>query len=270
MSDLLVERRDRVLYLTLNRPDRLNALSDSIIGGLLSELNKAASDPDVGAVVVTGAGRGFCAGGDITRMRDRNEAAANAAEGETPTLEQRVASLFRSEQVSLLLNEMPKVTIAAINGPAAGAGLSIALACDLRIASDQARLGTAFARVGFSGDFGGSYTLTQLVGTAKARELYFSAEMLGAEEALRLGLVTRVVPAAVFLDEVHAYAKKIANGPTVAYSYMKANLNYAQHGDFRTALEREAYSQNLTGQTRDHKEAVKAFLEKREPKFEGR
>ncbi|HEX4211193.1 MAG TPA: enoyl-CoA hydratase [Candidatus Binataceae bacterium] len=270
MSDLLVERRDRVLYLTLNRPDRLNALSDSIIGGLLSELNKAGSDSEVGAVVVTGAGRGFCAGGDITRMRDRNEAAATAGDGEGPSLEQRVAALYRSEQVSLLLNEMPKVTIAALNGPAAGAGLSIALACDIRLASDQARLGTAFARVGFSGDFGGSYTLTKLVGTAKARELYFSAEMLPAEEALRLGLVSRVIPSASFRDEVHAYAKKIANGPTVAYSYMKANLNYAQYGDFRTALEREAYSQNLTGQTRDHKEAVKAFLEKREPKFEGR
>jgi 2-(1,2-epoxy-1,2-dihydrophenyl)acetyl-CoA isomerase len=270
MSDLLVERRDRVLYLTLNRPDRLNALSDSIIGGLLSELNKVSSDREIGAVVVTGAGRGFCAGGDITRMRDRNEAAAKAGDGEGSTLEQRIAALFRSEQVSLLLNEMPKVTIAAINGPAAGAGLSIALACDIRLASDQARLGTAFARVGYSGDFGGSYTLTKLVGTAKARELYFSAEMLPADEALRLGLVSRVIPAASFLDEVHTYARKIANGPTVAYSYMKANLNYAQYGDFRTALEREAYGQNLTGQTRDHKEAVKAFLEKREPKFEGR
>ena len=270
MSDLIVERRNRVLYLTLNRPDRLNALSDAIIGGLLSELNKASTDNEIGAVVVTGAGRGFCAGGDITRMRDRNEAAAKASDGEGPALEQRIAALFRSEQVSLLLNEMPKVTIAAINGPAAGAGLSIALACDIRLASDQARLGTAFARVGYSGDFGGSYTLTQLVGTAKARELYFSAEMLNAEDALRLGLVSRVIPAASFLDEVHAYAKKIANGPTVAYSYMKANLNYALHGDFRTALEREAYGQNLTAQTRDHKEAVKAFLDKREPKFEGR
>jgi 2-(1,2-epoxy-1,2-dihydrophenyl)acetyl-CoA isomerase len=272
MPDLLVERRDRVLYLTLNRPDRLNALSDAIIAGLLSELNHAASDTEIGAVVVTGSGRGFCAGGDITRMRDRNEAAdkASAEGGESSSLEQRINSLVRSEQVSLLLNEMPKVTIAAINGPAAGAGLSIALACDIRLASDQARLGTAFARVGYSGDFGGSYTLTQLVGTAKARELYFSAEMLPADEALRLGLVNRVIPAASFADEVHTYAKKIANGPTVAYSYMKANLNYALYGDFRTALQREAYGQNLTAQTRDHKEAVKAFLEKREPKFEGR
>lgn len=272
MPDLLVERRDRVLYLTLNRPDRLNALSDSIIAGLLTELNHASTDTEIGAIVVTGAGRGFCAGGDITRMRDRNEAADKAVtgDGDSPSLEQRVASLFRSEQVSLLLNEIPKVTIAAINGPAAGAGLSIALACDLRLASDQARLGTAFARVGFSGDFGGTYSMTQLVGTAKARELYFSAEMLPADEAMRIGLVSRVFSVTSFADEVHAYARKIANGPTVAYSYMKANLNYALYGDFRTALQREAYGQNLTGQTRDHKEAVKAFLEKREPKFEGR
>ncbi|MGA2411590.1 MAG: enoyl-CoA hydratase [Candidatus Binataceae bacterium] len=273
MPDLIAERRDRVLYLTLNRPDRLNALSDQIIAGLLSELNRASSDSEVGAVVITGAGRGFCAGGDITRMRDRNEAAGDAAGsngGSAQTLEQRVAGLVRSEQVSLLLHEMPKVTIAAVNGPAAGAGLSIALACDIRIASDQARLGTAFARVGYSGDFGGSYLLTQLVGASKARELYFSAEILNADDALKYGLVNRVVPAALFAGEVHAYAKKIANGPTVAYSYMKANLNFALHGDFRAALEREAYGQTLTALTQDHKEAVKAFLEKREPKFEGR
>ena len=268
MPDLIVERRDRVLYLTLNRPDRLNALSDQIIAGLLSELNRASSDSEIGAIVVTGAGRGFCAGGDIGRMRERNEAAAGNGGGQT--LEQRVAGLVRSEQVSLLLHEMPKVTIAAVNGPAAGAGLSIALACDIRIASDQARLGTAFARVGYSGDFGGSYLLTQLVGPSKARELYFSAEILNADDALKFGLVNRVVLAASFADEVHAYAKKIANGPTVAYSYMKANLNFALHGDFRAALEREAYGQTLTALTQDHKEAVKAFLEKREPKFEGR
>jgi len=271
MPDLIVERRDRVLYLTLNRPDRLNALSDQIIAGLLAELNHASSDSTIGAIVLTGAGRGFCAGGDIGRMRERNEAGAgNGAGGGAQTLEQRIAGLVRSEQVSLLLHEMPKVTIAAVNGPAAGAGLSIALACDIRIASEQARLGTAFARVGYSGDFGGSYLLTQIVGSSKVRELYFSAEILNADDALKFGLVNRVVPAASFADEVHAYAKKIANGPTVAYSYMKANLNFALHGDFRAALEREAYGQTLTALTEDHKEAVKAFLEKREPKFEGR
>jgi 2-(1,2-epoxy-1,2-dihydrophenyl)acetyl-CoA isomerase len=165
---------------------------------------------------------------------------------------------------------MPKVTIGAINGPAAGAGLSIALACDLRIASDAARFGTAFARVGFSGDFGGTYLLTQLVGTAKARELYFTAEVLGAEEALRLGMVNRVVPAASLTEEVNAFAKRIAAGPVVAYSYMKAHLNLALKSDLRTILDRESYGQTLTGLTEDHKEAVKAFLEKREAKFQGR
>jgi 2-(1,2-epoxy-1,2-dihydrophenyl)acetyl-CoA isomerase len=178
--------------------------------------------------------------------------------------------LRRSEEVSLLLHEMPKVTIGAINGPAAGAGLSIALACDLRIAADTARFGTAFARVGFSGDFGGTYLLTQLVGPAKARELYFTAEVLGADEALKLGMVNRVVPAATLTEEVRAFASRIAAGPVVAYSYMKAHLNLALKSDLRTILDRESYGQTLTGLTEDHKEAVKAFLEKREAKFKGR
>src|SRR6516164_6184522 len=222
-QELLVQNRDGVLYLTLNRPDKLNALSDSIISGLLENLRKAATDEGVGAVVVTGAGRGFCAGGDIGRMRERNETAqASAGGNHAQSLDQRIAGLRRSEEVSLLLHEIPKVTIAAINGPAAGAGFSLCLACDLRIASDQARMGTAFARVGYSGDFGGSYFLTKIVGTAKARELYFTAEMLSADEALKEGIVNRVVPAASFADEVHAFAKRIASGPRVAYSYMKA------------------------------------------------
>jgi 2-(1,2-epoxy-1,2-dihydrophenyl)acetyl-CoA isomerase len=162
------------------------------------------------------------------------------------------------------------VTIAAVNGPVAGAGLGLCLACDIRIASDAARFGTAFARVGFSGDYGGSYFLTQLVGPAKARELYFSAEMIDADEALRLGLVTKVVPAAALADEAHAYARRIAAGPRIAYAYMKGNLNAALNTDLRTLLDREAVGQALTSLTEDHKEAVKAFLEKREPKFNGR
>ena len=268
-QELLVQNRDGVLYLTLNRPDKLNALSDSIIGGLLDNLRKAATDDSVGAVVVTGAGRGFCAGGDIGRMRERNEHAQTSG-GDNGSLDRRIAGLRRSEEVSLLLHEIPKVTIAAVNGPAAGAGFSICLACDIRIASDQARLGTAFARVGYSGDFGGSYFLTKIAGTAKARELYFTAEMLTAEQALNAGIVNRVVPAASFAEEVHAFARRIASGPRIAYSYMKANLNAALHSDARSMLEREALGQSLTGLTADHKEAVKAFLEKREPKFQGR
>jgi 2-(1,2-epoxy-1,2-dihydrophenyl)acetyl-CoA isomerase len=275
--DLIAERRDGVLYLTMNRPDKLNALSDQMIAGLLEELGRAAHDREVGAVVLTGAGRGFCAGGDIGRMRERNEGGASNSGAQTASpsageagIQTRISSLRRSEEVSLLLHEMPKVTIGAINGPAAGAGLSIALACDIRIASDAARFGTAFARVGFSGDFGGTYLLTQLVGTAKARELYFTAEVLGAEEALKLGMVNRVVPAANLIEEASAFARRIASGPTVAFSYMKAHLNLALKSDLRTILDRESYGQTLTGLTEDHKEAVKAFLEKREAKFNGR
>ncbi len=160
MPDLLTELKDRVLYLTMNRPDKLNAMSAEMMGAMVDNLARAATNPEVGAVVLTGAGRGFCAGGDITAMRDRNEGTGAGAGTET-TIEDRVASLRRGEEASLMLHQMPKVTIAAINGPAAGAGLSIAMACDIRIASDAARFGTAFAKVGFSGDYGGTWSLTR-------------------------------------------------------------------------------------------------------------
>src|SRR5260370_12593593 len=187
MPDLLTELKDRVLYLTMNRPDKLNAMSAEMMGGMVDNLAGAASNAEVGGVVVTGVGRGFCAGGDITAMRDRNEGAGAGAGTET-TIEDRVASLRRGEEASLMLHQMTKVTIAAVNGPAAGAGLSIAMACDIRIASDAARFGTAFAKVGFSGDYGGTCALTPFVGSAKARELYFLPDIISAEEALRNGL----------------------------------------------------------------------------------
>lgn len=262
---LITDRRDGVLYLTMNRPEKLNALSEAMVGALTEELTAASADAEIGAVVLTGAGRGFCSGGDIGAMRAHNE-----DDAPRPTVEQRAARLRRSEEAALLLHEMPKVTIAAVNGPAAGAGLALALACDLRIASEQARFGTAFAQMGFAGDFGGTHTLSHLVGSAKARELYFLAGVIDAEEALRLGIVNRAVPAADFIEEVHALARRIASGPRVAYAYMKSNLNLALHSDFRAILDREALTQTLSGGTEDHREAVKAFLEKRAPKFQGR
>jgi len=165
---------------------------------------------------------------------------------------------------------MPKVTIAAVNGAAAGAGLSLAMACDLRLASDAARFGTAFARVGFSGDYGGTWSLTQLVGSAKARELYFLADIIDANEALRVGLANRVFPAASFKDEVEKVARRIANGPTVAYTHMKANLNLAITHEFRELLDREAWGQTLNRSYGGSSRGGEGVPRKREPKFQGR
>ncbi|MBI2014697.1 MAG: enoyl-CoA hydratase/isomerase family protein, partial [Candidatus Rokubacteria bacterium] len=153
---------------------------------------------------------------------------------------------------------------------AAGAGLSLALACDLRVAADSARFGTAFARVGYSGDFGGSYFLTQLVGTAKARELYFTADLLDAPQALALGLVNRVVPDSQLEEQTLALARRLARGPSVAYRYMKRNFNAAESGTLEDLLDLEAWHHTRCGMTEDHREATKAFVEKREPVFRGR
>jgi 2-(1,2-epoxy-1,2-dihydrophenyl)acetyl-CoA isomerase len=165
---------------------------------------------------------------------------------------------------------MPKPTIAMVRGPAAGAGLSLALACDLRIAGDSARFGTAFARVGYSGDFGGSYFLTQLVGTAVARELYYTAALVDAPQALALGLVNRVVPDDRLEGETMALASQIASGPRVAHRYMKRNLNAAENGTLKELLDLEAWHHTRTGMTDDHREAARAFVEKRAPVFRGR
>jgi 2-(1,2-epoxy-1,2-dihydrophenyl)acetyl-CoA isomerase len=185
-TDLIEQVKDGVAVLTLNRPDRLNAMSRPMLDALLEALPRLADDPEIGVVVLTGAGRGFCAGGDVKAMAEGTELGGQ-------TMEEKAQALRSRMETSRWLHEMAKPTIAMMRGPAAGAGLSLAMACDMRIASDTVRLGTAFARVGYSGDFGGSYYLTQLVGTAKARELYFTADLLDAQQALGLGLVNRVV-----------------------------------------------------------------------------
>jgi len=185
-------------------------------------------------------------------------------------MEEKAQALRSRMETSRLLHEMPKPTIAMVRGAAAGAGLSLALACDMRVASDNARFGTAFARVGYSGDFGGSFFLTQLVGTAKARELYYTAELVDAKDALALGMVNRVVPDARLEQETMALASKIANGPRVALRYMKRNMNAAESGSLKEQLDLEAWHHTRTGMTEDHKEAARAFVEKREPAFKGR
>ena len=262
-TDLLETLKDGVAVLTLNRPDRLNAMSRPMLDALLEALPRLAEDAAVGVVVLTGAGRGFCAGGDVKAMAEGNELGGQ-------TMEEKAQALRARMETSRWLHEMPKPTIAMLRGPAAGAGLSLAMACDMRIASDTARLGTAFARVGYSGDFGGSYYLTQLVGTAKARELYFTADLLDAQQALGLGLVNRVVPDARLEEETMALASRLARGPRVAFRYMKRNMNAAESASLKDMLDLEAWHHTRTGMTEDHREAARAFVEKREPQFKGR
>ena len=262
MDQHLIEAiSDGVATLTLNRPDRLNALSAPIMDGLLEALPRLAADPSVGAIVLTGAGRAFCAGGDVKRMADEPDE-RNAPDA--------VTRLRARMEISRLLHEIPKVTIAMVNGPAAGAGLAMALACDLRFAAESARFVTAFAKVGFSGDFGGSYFLSKLVGTGKARELYFTAQPLNANQALALGIVNRVEPDADLAAATIEFAKRLARGPRIALSRMKQNFNAAENGSLAQLLDMEAEGQVATGRTEDHKEAARAFVEKREPAFRGR
>jgi 2-(1,2-epoxy-1,2-dihydrophenyl)acetyl-CoA isomerase len=261
MSDLIETIEDGVATLIFNRPDRMNALSTPIMEGLLLGLPRLADDPAVRVVVLTGAGRAFCAGGDVKSMAEGGERRSPA---------EATAHLRSRMEVSRILHELPKPTIAMINGPAAGAGLAFALACDLRIAGASARLVTAFVRVGFSGDFGGSYFLTRLVGTAKARELYFTGRPVDAEEALSLGLVNRLVPDDQLATVTMELAQSLAHGPAIALSLMKRNMNCAESGGLAELLDMEAAHQVQTGRTEDHREAAKAFVEKRAPIFAGR
>jgi 2-(1,2-epoxy-1,2-dihydrophenyl)acetyl-CoA isomerase len=261
MPELIENIDDGVATLTFNRPERLNALSTPIMEGLLRGLPRLAGDPAVKVVVLTGAGRAFCAGGDVKSM---------AEGGEQRSAAEATARLRSRMEVSRILHELPKPTIAMINGPAAGAGLAFALACDLRIAGASARLGTAFVKVGFSGDFGGSFFLTRLVGTAKARELYYTGRPVDADEALSLGLVNRVVPDEKLNVVTMELARSLARGPAVALSLMKSNMNCAESSSLSELLDIEAAHQVRTGRTEDHREAAKAFVEKRAPVFVGR
>jgi 2-(1,2-epoxy-1,2-dihydrophenyl)acetyl-CoA isomerase len=251
-----------VATLTLNRPDRLNALSPDLLTKSTETLARWEEDPSVAVVVVTGSGRAFCAGGDISGMAQENAAPR--------PLEERIDWLRRAQQISWRLYNMPKITIASVNGFAMGAGLGVCLACDLRISSDQAKFGTAYAKVGFGGDFGVTWLLTRYAGAPMAKELLFTADTFDAAEALRLGLLNRVVPADSLASETRVLASRLAAGPLVSYRYMKANVNLAATLDFRGMLDREPETHLRCGQTEDHREGVTAFLEKRAPQFRGR
>jgi 2-(1,2-epoxy-1,2-dihydrophenyl)acetyl-CoA isomerase len=264
-EDLLAEVDDGVAVLTMNRPDRRNAMSEPMMAAMDRVLGEVEADDAVGCVVLTGAGGAFCAGGDVKAMSER-PAADRGHTMDAAIHRQRL----RQRATSGRLWQMPKPTIAAIGGPAAGAGLSLALACDLRYAIEDAVLTTAFAKVAFSGDYGGTWFLTRLVGSAKARELYYFSERLSAADAERIGIVNAVFPAADFETEVRQRARRLAHGPRLAYRYMKENLNRAVDGELGECMDIEVTHHVRTGLTDDHREAAKAFVERREARFTGR
>ena len=265
-NDLLASLDNHVLTLTLNRPEARNAMSGAMTSALAEQLAKAELDPAVKCIVLTGAGKGFCAGGDVKGMAARGDGTVGDNTIDGAIHRQRVNQRATAGK----LFKMPKPAIASLPGAAAGAGLSLALACDLRIMASTAVLTTAFARVGFSGDYGGTYFLTQLIGSAKARELYYLSDRINAQEALRLGLANFVCAPEELAARTREIAGRLASGPTVAYRYMKENLNRAMHGDVDDCLDLEATHHVHCGQTEDHREAAKAFVEKREPVFKGR
>lgn len=266
MTDHLLETfADGVTTLTFNRPEARNALSVEMVAAMLEALPRLASDPKTRALVVTGANSAFCAGGDVKGF------VANPGLGAADSsFEQRVQGLRDKMEISRWLHDMPKPTLAVIPGAAAGAGLSMALACDFRIAAEGAKMTTAFSKIGASGDFGGSYFLGKLVGAAKARELYFLADVFTGAEAAAWGIVNRAVPAADLAREAEAMARRLASLPTVAIGYMKKNLGLAERGTLADVFDAEAIHMVRSMMTQDHLSASRAFVEKRPPVFEGR
>ena len=266
MAQDLIESFDNgIATLTMNRPEARNAFTREMMDGLSQALPRLAVDPAVRLVVITGAGNAFCAGGDVKSFA-KNAAGAPA----TVSFDTKVTDLRLRMEAVRWLHEMPKPTLAVIPGPAAGAGLSVALACDLRIAADDAKMTTAFSKIGLSGDFGGSFFLNYLVGAAKAREMYFTGQVISGAEAARIGLVNRAVPAAQLAEAAATWARELASLPTVAVGYMKRNLNTALHGSLGDVLDAEAIHMIRSFETEDHKGAAVAFVEKRPPSFNGR
>lgn len=246
-SEVLVADDNGVRTITLNRPDRLNALTGSIMAPLADACADAARDASVGCVIVTGAGRGFCAGGDL-KAGDAGKAVVAANRDSGGRTEQGAARLRGFMETARLLHEMSKPTIAMVNGPVAGAGIGIAGACDLRFAGRSASFLTAFDRIGGGGDFGSTWFWTKIVGTGVARELFLLGEKLSGEEAYAKGLYTRLFDDDVLREETMKAARRLADGPRMGYRYMKANLNNAEDWAFEAALDAEALNMTLSTQ----------------------
>ena len=267
-EDLRAEIDDGVAVITMNRPARRNAFSPAMVSALGAVLAEVETDDAVGCVVLTGAGGAFCAGGDVKSMA---APPPDRGDGAGPSPDARIHRQRRNQRAtSGRLRRMPKPANAAITGPAAGAGLSPALACDLRYAVPGAVLTTAFAKVAFAGDYGGTWFLTRLAGSGKATELYYFSARLSAGDAGRPGIVNAIFPAAGFEREVMDRARRLAPGPSIPCRYTKENLNRAVSGELGECMDLEVTHHVHTGLTEDHREAAQAFTAKREPRLRGR
>ena len=269
MNELLKSFDNGLLTLTINRPEAHNTLSQTLTDKLMESIQEAAADPEVRCVVLTGAGKVFSAGGDIGQQASGDHLESDRQDPEEAS-RALVITLRKAMEISRYLHEMPKPTLAIINGAAAGAGLSLALACDLRFCLDTAKLTTAFSKVGLSGDNGGSYFLPQLVGVAKARELYFTSDVITGQEAHALGLVSRVASSENFEEESQAFAHYLASLPTVAIGHIKQNLNAAWNRPMDEVFDLEAENIVQCMKTEDHQAAAQAFMEKKPVTFTGR
>lgn len=257
-SHLLYDITDRVAVVTLNRPEVMNAFSDTMREDLLRSVREAESNPEVRCVVITGAGRAFCAGGDIASMAELQ------AKADTSVIDRRMAL---GSQIVQCLRTMPKPVIAAINGAAAGAGVNLALACDMRFAAKSARFSESFVKIGLVPDWGGTYLLTQIVGTGKALELMMNGDRIDAEEALRLGLVNRIFPDETLREDALRIAQQLAAGPSETLAHIKRAVYIGATGTLVEALAYEAQAQQQVFLSNDAREGMRAFLEKRVPRF---
>ena len=259
---LLYETKDGIATLTLNRPERMNALGDTLREDLLDAITRTAADPEVRVAIITGSGKAFCAGGDVKAMNE-----AKATGRERPLLDKIAPSRDRT---LLAMRDAPQPIIAAVNGAAAGAGMNLALACDIRLASTAAKFAQAFVRRGLHPDWGGTYFLPRTVGMARAAELIFTGDVIDAGEALRIGLVSRVLSPEELMPAALELARKIAAGPPIAIRLAKRALDRNAESDLRSALEFETFAQNACFDTEDAREGIRAFVEKRAPVFRGR
>ncbi|MFT7601720.1 MAG: enoyl-CoA hydratase/carnithine racemase [Acidimicrobiales bacterium] len=266
-ADILYEVDERIATLTFNRPEVMNPMTVDLIKETIDALDTAAQDDEVRAIIITGAGRAFSAGGDVRRLAD---SATGGEKALPPTPFERRAWLRRTQRMILAIRQVEKPVIAAVNGVAAGGGFDIACASDIRIASDKARFSEVFARIGLFPGTGGTYFLPRIVGPEKALEMIWTADMIDAAEAKEIGLVSRVVPHDTLMNESRAFAGRLAKGPPLAIALAKAAVYRGLDTDLNGAFDYASTAEAITLSSEDHVEGINAFREKRDPEFKGR